>query len=77
MADYADREYREEVQSVIKNCYFAMGVCVRERSDGRAEIYVGEQLITPSYDGPALREFMEKTAKAWLGQLAGMEARDG
>lgn len=57
-------------KSVIMNCCFGFGVGVTEMEDGRAQLMVQKQIISPGYDGPAIRSFMEEVAVAWLRQVA-------
>lgn len=57
-------------KSVIMNCCFGFGVGVGETDDGRAKLEVIKDIISPGYDGPAIRSFMEETAVAWLRQVA-------
>jgi hypothetical protein len=58
---------------VIARCTFGFGISVTEymAEDGpRARIAVAKGIITPGYDGPALRDWMQDTAVSWLEQCA-------
>jgi hypothetical protein len=55
---------------IVVNCNLGFGIRVEETEDGRANIYVAQNIITPDYDGPAIRAFMEQTAVEWLRQVA-------
>lgn len=57
-------------ESLIFNCCFGFGVGVGETDDGRAKLEVMKDIITPDYNGPAIRSFMEEIAVAWLQQVA-------
>lgn len=64
MSDYGGQ------RSSIINCDFDFGVGVEEQESGRARIFVRKDIISPGYDGPAIRASMEEIAVAWLEQVA-------
>lgn len=55
---------------VLMNFCIGFGIFVGETTDGHAKLEVMKDVISPGYDGPALRSFMEDIAVAWLRQVA-------
>lgn len=53
----------------IENCNIEFGVGVERTDGGRGRIFVRENLLARDYDGPALREFMQRIVQAWSSQL--------
>ena len=59
-------------EAYIRNVHIGFGI--GGEPTGNAEtpyrLFVREDIVSPDYDGPALREFMERIGVAWLRQVA-------
>ncbi len=74
--DYSDREAYNPRRPMLGNFNIGLGIGIEETEDGRGHIFICEDVISPNYDGPALREFMERIAVAWLKKVAPERLRE-